>query len=93
MPVVGHLPQAQRLAHVAQVENVLLEAGAAKADAGRQELVADAGVSANGVRYLDKRRAQCVFRVSAGCWQPPPSVVMHPTVVLVTTIVSSFATT
>jgi len=51
-PVCSHLFQAKRLAHVAQAEDVLLEAGAPKPDAGVQELGANARVCANGVRHL-----------------------------------------
>ncbi len=52
VPVVGDLLESQRLADVNQVQDVLLEAGAAKADAGVQEFGADARVRANCVRHL-----------------------------------------
>ena len=52
VPVVGHLLQAHSLADVDQVEDVLLEAGAAKADRGVEELGADAGVGADGLGNL-----------------------------------------
>ena len=54
VPVVSYLLQANRLADVDQVENVLLEAAAAKADRGIEELAADARVCANGVPHLHK---------------------------------------
>ncbi len=54
-----HLLQAQRLADVHEVEDVLLEAAAAKAHAGVEELVADAAVHADGAHHL-------VVRVGVG---------------------------
>ena len=47
LPVVCHLGQAVRLTHVAQVEDILLEAGTPKAHRCMQELGADAGVCSN----------------------------------------------
>uniref|UniRef100_J3ND73 Uncharacterized protein n=1 Tax=Oryza brachyantha TaxID=4533 RepID=J3ND73_ORYBR len=52
LPVVGHLGEAIALADVDEVEDVLLEAGAAEADAGVQELGPDPGVLPDGVRHL-----------------------------------------
>ena len=52
MPVLRHLLEAHGLTDVHQVQNVLLEAGATKANAGVEELAADARISANSVRHL-----------------------------------------
>ncbi|TVU44955.1 hypothetical protein EJB05_04419, partial [Eragrostis curvula] len=52
LPVVGHLGQAVALADVHQVQNVLLEAGATKANTGVQELGANPGVLAHGVSHF-----------------------------------------
>ncbi len=52
LPVPGCLVQAIVLAQVGEIENVLLEARAAKADAGPQEAEADAAVGADGVGHL-----------------------------------------
>ena len=57
VPVVGDLLQAQRLANVDKVQDVLLEAGAAEADAGIQELGSDARVRPDRVRHLREVRA------------------------------------
>ena len=54
VPVLGHLLEADCLADVDQVENVLLEAGAAKAHAGVQELGADPRVCANAASHLQR---------------------------------------
>ena len=43
-PVLRHLRQVQRLADVDEVEDVLLEAGAAESEGGLKELGTDAGV-------------------------------------------------
>mmetsp|Transcript_142105 Transcript_142105/g.441898 ORF Transcript_142105/g.441898 Transcript_142105/m.441898 type:complete len:385 (-) Transcript_142105:296-1450(-) len=48
LPVAGHLFQAELLAYVDEVQDVLLEAGAAEADGRVEELRADARVRANG---------------------------------------------
>ena len=52
IPVLGHSLQALLLADVNEVEDVLLEAGAAKADGGLQELGANAGVCADALGHL-----------------------------------------
>ncbi|KAH9402222.1 hypothetical protein TYRP_016277 [Tyrophagus putrescentiae] len=52
VPVVGHLGQLQVLAEVDQIEDVLLEAAAAEADARLQKPPPDATVRADGVRHL-----------------------------------------
>ncbi len=52
VPVVGHLGQLQVLAEVDQIEDVLLEAAAAEADARLQKAPPDATVRADGVRHL-----------------------------------------
>jgi len=49
LPVLRHLLEAHGLADVHQVQDVLLEAGAAKANGGIEEFGADAGVRADGV--------------------------------------------
>ena len=54
VPVLGHLLEADCLADVDQVENVLLEAGAAEAHAGVQELGADPRVCANAASHLQR---------------------------------------
>src|SRR5690606_4005502 len=51
-PVGGDLGQAEAFAEIDEVEDVLLEAGAAEADGGLEELGADAGVLADGVGDL-----------------------------------------
>ena len=51
-PVVGHLLQAETLADVDQAEDVLLEAGAAKADTRLKELAADPGVATDRLRHI-----------------------------------------
>mmetsp|Transcript_16043 Transcript_16043/g.38286 ORF Transcript_16043/g.38286 Transcript_16043/m.38286 type:complete len:288 (-) Transcript_16043:843-1706(-) len=54
LPVRSHLRQAERLAQVHQVENVLLEARASEADGCVEELGTDAAVQTDGVRnFLD----------------------------------------
>ena len=57
LPVLGHLLEALGLADVHQVQDVLLEAGAAEADGGVQEAGAHPGVLADGVRHLGHVRA------------------------------------
>ena len=52
MPVLSHLLEADCLADVDQVENVLLEAGAAKAHAGIQKFGANPRVCANAASHL-----------------------------------------
>ena len=51
-PVVGALGELERLAHIDQVVDVLLEAAAAEAHARLQELGANARVGAYGLRHL-----------------------------------------
>jgi len=51
-PVGGHLGEAVALADVDEVQDVLLEAGPAEADAGGEEPRADARVPPHGVRHL-----------------------------------------
>uniref|UniRef100_A0A8R7U5F2 Uncharacterized protein n=1 Tax=Triticum urartu TaxID=4572 RepID=A0A8R7U5F2_TRIUA len=51
-PVLCHLGEAVALADVDEVEDVLLEAGAAEADAGGEEARADARVLADGAGHL-----------------------------------------
>ena len=55
VPVLGHGVQAHGLADVDEVEDVLLEAGPAKADGRVEELWADAGIRPNRVRHLQAR--------------------------------------
>lgn len=52
VPVVCHLLEAHSLTDVAEVEDVLLEAGATKANTGVQELATNARVGTNGVCNL-----------------------------------------
>lgn len=52
VPVVCYSLQSDSFTDVDQVEDILLEAGPAKAHAGIQELGADARVRANGMRDL-----------------------------------------
>jgi hypothetical protein len=52
VPVVSHLLKANRLADVHQVKDIFLEAAAAKAHRGVEELGADARVGANGLGHL-----------------------------------------
>lgn len=55
---VPYLLQAQRLADVDEIQDVLLEAAASKAHAGIQELVADAAVHADGAGHLREQAMQ-----------------------------------
>ena len=70
LPVGGHLGKTEVLAEVGEVENVLLEAGAAVADGCLEELGTDAGVLANGAGYLvdigSGRLAECGDGVDGG---------------------------
>ena len=52
VPVLGDLLEADGVADVDEVEDVLLETGAAKADRGVQEFGPDARVGADSVRHL-----------------------------------------
>src|SRR5262249_11686758 len=52
-PVHGDLAEPAALGQVGEVQDVLLEARAAEADPGTQELRADAGVHADGRGHLD----------------------------------------
>lgn len=69
VPVLGHILEANRLADVDQIQNVLLEARASEADRCVQELWPYARVRANRVRYLFSPR-------------PPPSHADNPTLCL-----------
>lgn len=70
LPVGSHLWQIQSLAHVHNVENVLLEAAATEADRRLQELGADARVQSDGSCHLRHigagRLADRRHRVDAG---------------------------
>ncbi|CAK0843322.1 unnamed protein product [Prorocentrum cordatum] len=52
LPVLSALVQAELLADVHEVQDVLLEAGAAESDRGVQELLPDAAVGADGPGHL-----------------------------------------
>jgi len=52
VPVVRHVLQAEALAQVGQVENILLKAGTAEADRRLEEFRADAAVPPDGVGHL-----------------------------------------
>merc|ERR1719188_1712796 len=52
LPVLGHFVQAELLANIHEIQDVLLEAGAAKTDGSVEELLSDARVGADSSGHL-----------------------------------------
>mmetsp|Transcript_150128 Transcript_150128/g.418289 ORF Transcript_150128/g.418289 Transcript_150128/m.418289 type:complete len:319 (-) Transcript_150128:404-1360(-) len=66
LPVGRHFVEAELFADVNEVEDVLLEAGAAEADGGAEELGPDAGVCADGPGHLSDVRARALAKPGYG---------------------------